>query len=159
MEGALVLQTLISFVFAPPSKSFCEKNHISTLPIFRLMRRTSDTHPPTATATTMQRWCRALFCCICFSQHVNFNFVAANVDVHWFRDHPAATPTTTTTTRGAASRLLGSSQITPQIVGGTDAAERRFPYYVAMYRQDNSFICGGSLIAPDVVLTAAHCNV
>lgn len=44
------------------------------------------------------------------------------------------------------------------IINGWDSNQGRFPYYVAIYRSSGSFICGGSLIAPDIVLTAAHCN-
>ncbi|KAL7453578.1 hypothetical protein ACHAWC_005239 [Mediolabrus comicus] len=42
------------------------------------------------------------------------------------------------------------------IINGTIAPPGRYPY--AVYSQDNDFpFCGGSLIAVDVVLTAAHC--
>jgi len=40
---------------------------------------------------------------------------------------------------------------TPFIIGGDDISPGDFPYYVDMNG------CGGSLIAPDIVLTAAHC--
>lgn len=39
-----------------------------------------------------------------------------------------------------------------RIVGGSQSEVGEFPYYVDLA------ICGGSLIAPDVVLTAAHCG-
>jgi secreted trypsin-like serine protease len=42
------------------------------------------------------------------------------------------------------------------IINGTTTLPTRFPYTVSL--QKNSFhFCGGSLIAPNVVLTAAHC--
>lgn len=44
------------------------------------------------------------------------------------------------------------------IVGGTNAAQGRFPSFVALVNHDQETICGGTLIAPDVVLTAAHCR-
>ncbi|XP_046638346.1 trypsin alpha-3-like isoform X3 [Daphnia pulicaria] len=44
---------------------------------------------------------------------------------------------------------------TISIVGGTPAAEGEFPY-VTVLRLSNS-LCGGSLIGPSHVLTAAHC--
>jgi len=46
--------------------------------------------------------------------------------------------------------------ITPRIVGGTAAARGDYPFFV---RVDHNFFpaCGGSLVAPDVVLTAGHC--
>jgi hypothetical protein len=43
-----------------------------------------------------------------------------------------------------------------RIVGGEDAKIEDVPYQVAMLRFGNSW-CGGSIIRPDVVLTAAHC--
>ncbi len=46
------------------------------------------------------------------------------------------------------------------IVGGTDAATCEFPSAVAMLEDDETpVMCSGSLIAPDVVLTAAHCLI
>ena len=43
-----------------------------------------------------------------------------------------------------------------RIIGGSEAVEGRFPYAVSLQNGPASF-CGGSLIAKDVVLTAAHC--
>ena len=45
-------------------------------------------------------------------------------------------------------------QDTARIVGGNPSAVDEFPYYVNMYVLG----CGGSLIAPRVVVTAAHCH-
>lgn len=54
---------------------------------------------------------------------------------------------TTTTDSEQASRKL--------IINGDDARSDRYPWIVR-YSYDNT-LCGGSLIAPDLVLTAAHC--
>ena len=42
--------------------------------------------------------------------------------------------------------------VTPDVVGGTRAAQGEFPWMVRL-----SMGCGGALYAPNVVLTAAHC--
>jgi hypothetical protein len=44
------------------------------------------------------------------------------------------------------------ADVTPLVVGGTLAAQGEFPWMVRL-----SMGCGGSLYAPDLVLTAAHC--
>ncbi|UCF36471.1 MAG: serine protease, partial [Acidobacteriota bacterium] len=49
----------------------------------------------------------------------------------------------------------------PRIIGGEEAGAGEFPWIVALaYKQSgpvNSSYCGGALIAPDWVITAAHC--
>lgn len=59
--------------------------------------------------------------------------------------------------------LLGLPQPVSRIFGGTRAPRNRYPYMAAVYIRrpaDGVLVqkCGGTLIAPDVVLTAAHCN-
>merc|ERR1711966_196212 len=44
-----------------------------------------------------------------------------------------------------------------RIIGGNEAVEDRHAYAVSLYDNIGHF-CGGSLIAKDVVLTAAHCK-
>lgn len=43
-----------------------------------------------------------------------------------------------------------------RIIGGQEATEGRYSYAVSL-QDDYGHFCGGSLIAPDVVLSAAHC--
>ncbi|XP_073403334.1 serine protease 27-like [Dendrobates tinctorius] len=56
--------------------------------------------------------------------------------------------------------MCGSQQVTGRIVGGTDAVEGEWPWQVSLIHKvlNNYYhLCGGSLIAPQWVLTAAHC--
>lgn len=43
-----------------------------------------------------------------------------------------------------------------RIIGGSNATEGRYSYSVSL-QDGGSHFCGGSLIAPDIVLSAAHC--
>ena len=44
-----------------------------------------------------------------------------------------------------------------RIIGGKEAVAGKFSYVVSL-ADDIGHFCGGSLIAPDIVLTAAHCQ-
>lgn len=59
----------------------------------------------------------------------------------------------------SAAWLTGhAATITPLIVGGEDAPEDTFPWMAALkFSNGGSQFCGGSLIAPGWVITAAHC--
>jgi hypothetical protein len=41
----------------------------------------------------------------------------------------------------------------PRIIGGEDVDEPRYPYFAMMWGRS---LCGGALIAPDLVVSAAH---
>lgn len=43
-----------------------------------------------------------------------------------------------------------------RIIGGTDGSIVEFPYQVSVH-YEGSHICGGAIITPSVVITAAHC--
>ena len=46
-----------------------------------------------------------------------------------------------------------------RIVGGTEARPGEFPHQIMLLRGGvgGSLMCGGSLVAPDRVITAGHC--
>jgi len=56
----------------------------------------------------------------------------------------------------APASVLRPSDST-RIIGGTEDAARRYPYAVSLHYAGEAF-CAGALIAPDVVLSAGHCN-
>jgi len=57
--------------------------------------------------------------------------------------------------RGDTGRQVGIFD-NNRIIGGDEAREGRYSYSVSLQDEGGHF-CGGSLIAPDVVLSAAHC--
>nr|WP_255672066.1 serine protease [Glycomyces amatae] len=64
------------------------------------------------------------------------------------------------TTGANAEEAAPGGDFDAQIIGGQPAAEGQFPWIVALAdANDPSYnYCGGQLIEPDVVLTAAHCT-
>ena len=55
--------------------------------------------------------------------------------------------------------LVGASHAAPsKIIGGQNAYDGQFPHQVTLKRSSGSHYCGGSIIAPDKVMCAAHCK-
>lgn len=57
----------------------------------------------------------------------------------------------------AVIALVSGSSAADAIVGGTPARVSDTPWVVAITTTDGQLICGGALVAPDKVVTAAHC--
>ena len=51
-----------------------------------------------------------------------------------------------------ATKNRDDSGASPRVINGSDASKGMYPWYVSLMGQ-----CGGSLITPEYVLTAAHC--
>lgn len=104
----------------------------------------------------------ALFC-MC-TPHTSYAQVPNN---NWMRDY-VQLRVQSRTAQALSSNLAriarnSSAIIGPRIVGGTVAAANDNPFQVALLNRsiDNnqeSQFCGGTLIAPNFVVTAAHCS-
>lgn len=63
-------------------------------------------------------------------------------------------------TCGLDDSEIASKKLIPFIYGGTIVRRGEYPWMTAIYRKHEtgtSFICGGSLLTPQMILTAAHC--
>nr|XP_015217037.1 PREDICTED: granzyme A-like [Lepisosteus oculatus] len=45
-----------------------------------------------------------------------------------------------------------------EIIGGKEVPKHSMPYMVLVHGKNNEIFCGGALIAPKWVITAAHCQ-
>lgn len=52
---------------------------------------------------------------------------------------------------------LKSTDATPLIINGKATKKGEYPWMIGLYNEAKSHICGGSMITPEITLTAAHC--
>jgi len=60
-------------------------------------------------------------------------------------------------TAGATGEQAGNGPVQPYIVGGEEVDIEDYPFTVRLTTPDGFGFCGGTLAAPDKVVTAAHC--
>lgn len=59
--------------------------------------------------------------------------------------------------RTVVSSTVQKSRVHARIINGSDAKKGRYSYIVSLTLKGNH-VCGGTLIAPDMILSAAHCS-
>ncbi|GAA4839252.1 S1 family peptidase [Saccharopolyspora rosea] len=70
----------------------------------------------------------------------------------------AAAAAATIAPLAAAPATAAPRDVSPYIVGGQDTDISQHPFTVALVTPQGQQFCGGSLVAPNKVLTAAHCT-
>ena len=58
-----------------------------------------------------------------------------------------------------SSEKPAAGKVTPKIIGGSETTIEENPYMVALTTPDGFQFCGGAIVAPHKILTAAHCTV
>jgi len=91
---------------------------------------------------------------------VSFLFFATISELlpHYCRFHTVAATTIANVGSSLSLRKLMALNPDKRIIGGSMATEGQYPYIVTLDDKiNNTASCGGTLIAADIVLTAAHC--
>lgn len=97
----------------------------------------------------MQQRMRVWLCMVCIIG------LAVSVPMRTYAQEATAPTATPVTQQGADPAVVPSE---PEIVGGSDATQGEFPWQAMLLNGRNqSFTCGGTLVARDWVVTAAHC--
>ena len=93
-----------------------------------------------------------LFCCIQFGTYAQAAQTSHIVHSEDDSDKP---------THRSLNLFQYDKPISPKkelrIINGVEVTDKRYPY-IASLQYAGSHFCGGTVIAPDIVLTAAHCN-
>lgn len=82
----------------------------------------------------------------------------SSVAVAWTRSKNDGEATSSTLENNVELVANADMSGATRIIGGTEAVEDRFSYALSLQAYGTTHYCGGSLIAKDVVLTAAHCE-
>ena len=70
----------------------------------------------------------------------------------------AAAAVTTLGITATAAQAAEPSSVQPMIIGGEETTVEENPFVVALTTEDGFQFCGGTIVAPTKVLTAAHCT-
>jgi trypsin len=57
-----------------------------------------------------------------------------------------------------ADKSPAAKKVTPKIIGGEETTIEENPFMVALTQPDGFQFCGGAIVAPTKILTAAHCT-
>uniref|UniRef100_A0A6S8WYX6 Peptidase S1 domain-containing protein n=1 Tax=Chaetoceros debilis TaxID=122233 RepID=A0A6S8WYX6_9STRA len=79
--------------------------------------------------------------------------ISTNIATDGIETEDAVDPTTVVGVRDLPVPISSASKLTPKIINGEDAPLDMYPWYAGL----GEGFCGGTLVAPEFILTAAHC--